>query len=891
MTDNVCKSNGGDTSNEQIRGANDVEDFTIVTNTWTSRRIEEITDKLYENVADCARRYRDLTDEQLKSARGCVSQGIKAVVTNGQELTFAQGDSIKETVRAGLARYARNNRLTEAIGAMSKIVDESVDAFVRVSRMDWTVERMEAIKRSAARSVEDFTSAPPTKLTESRINRIKTLVDESVAREARKGCVLTTALVERIKEIFAESIELYCVQNSLASAGDWTNDLRTLAGNCVDVATTSKGGRLQYLKDERVQRIGMFVYRDLMLFTRERRTGWADGQVKKMAAFAYKKVERYMNDEYKTWTPELIERIRTFVRDGVERCAGDDGAWVPELLAETTDEGVRAFLGKIASEIVERRIGEQTPPAPELVDKIKKVATESLKRYYDEHSLALTPELKEKFCLYLTRFAGVPENNKELLYPLWNSYKDYEGDDKEALLGKYTAALARHFKTARTEETPPKTREFLQQKGWNRDGRELELEQVIDCVYCGAGFTGDNGKLGGNPFYDLALFQRLKNAGAADNAYTAYRETCEEKLLAMIYSNRAGVLADLDAEEFYQEFQFNVFVDNYPYKGDAGLSAYLQKACARNLAKLKEQIMERGVLRNFDADLANVPQDDDDNQGSEPNNDAGLFETVKRNIDDALLNLKTVEVGGLEYNANARRLAYALRLGAAWAKEIELIGEEARLYMVTASAEKKRKRRKDKVSGAEKDGAASEEKDCERCKDEVPGTEKDGAESANNGRKRYVFGKPVAGSNEKQITGPELKYLCRQTKWLGSKVRRWLGAAYLKEQENDKKDQSQDKEIDKVFGAVQDEILTAIAKAYAPQAQRAGDKKLEERIRNAFEKWLSFQWRARLGELWCNGNKDVSEGVSNTVAAWIECVDRIDRETGEYRSFFNENQA
>ena len=51
----------------------------------------------------------------------------------------------------------------------------------------------------------------------------------------------------------------------------------------------------------------------------------------------------------------------------------------------------------------------------------------------------------------------------------------------------------------------------------------------------------------------------------------------------------------------------------------------------------------------------------------------------------------------------------------------------------------------------------------------------------------------------------------------------------------------------------------------------------------AWKDRLGQQWRNRLGNLYCKGNIDITRGVGKAIGVWLECVDRIDRNTGEYQ--------
>ncbi len=59
-----------------------------------------------------------------------------------------------------------------------------------------------------------------------------------------------------------------------------------------------------------------------------------------------------------------------------------------------------------------------------------------------------------------------------------------------------------------------------------------------------------------------------------------------------------------------------------------------------------------------------------------------------------------------------------------------------------------------------------------------------------------------------------------------------------------------------------------------------------------WQDFLSFFWRDNLRRLWRSGIEiEIAHIVSDSIAAWVECLSRIDPENGEYRSLFIDGEA
>lgn len=202
------------------------------------------------------------------------------------------------------------------------------------------------------------------------------------------------------------------------------------------------------------------------------------------------------------------------------------------------------------------------------------------------------------------------------------------------------------------------------------------------CLNHGLGFE-EGGVLGGDLFYDFTLVHRLSLGKREGNAYEAFRVVAEDKLLATIWKNRDGVLANIVVEDVYQETLTDILTGKSgDYSGKAGAASYWQSICVNRLLKLSEEA--RKIRFNNNAGERGEAQSEaqsleEDNVLVEARR-AYLLELIKKNIDAALRDLQPITVGNWTCDANQVRKIYARRLGVAWDRETVLIEQKAKRF-------------------------------------------------------------------------------------------------------------------------------------------------------------------------------------------------------------------
>lgn len=532
--------------------------------------------------------------------------------------------------------------------------------------MAWTDEQIEKIATQAREHVERFAQEVPTKLTPMRRARIRTIVKETIKPYARENHTLTPALKAEINGILSEEVDLYAEQRQTPLPPETIELLRNLIGRSVDFCA-ARYNTLTQDALECIQSLTRDVFRDMRRENEDNDEVGVENlpintielnEVDEITKNACRRIQTYA-EEYETWNYERIEHIGNSITQNIERYRGANQTWTNELYRQVKE----AACGDVATY-------DANLITPDLLTQMQEAAKKSLKLYVNEHWIELDFELKDKYALYLKRFAGVPEQNVQALPPLWDDLQSFKSEDTEVIIGKWNAALKHHYDTARNaNETPSATRNFLEQNGYPIDGRELSLTQVLDCIYCGRGFTGIRGALKGNVLYDLA-FTQLKIKG--NNACKAFDFICHNYLTREIENwaskNHGDVefLNEIEFEDWYDDLRSIITVDGKArgYRGDAGLNRFLIRVCERDW---KNRWDQRQLRLN---DLVNNDGNGDDSDPGQQTADEKqafvvdgrlpkLLAKVEDNIDIALRNV----------TEDLRRRVYRLHIIERWTSE------------------------------------------------------------------------------------------------------------------------------------------------------------------------------------------------------------------------------
>lgn len=202
-------------------------------------------------------------------------------------------------------------------------------------------------------------------------------------------------------------------------------------------------------------------------------------------------------------------------------------------------------------EIVEKAVGEFIPPVYPFEAEHRD--------FFENRKKVEKKDVERLFETWLNDFAG-----------LWDA-PEALAQDAPTVLAKWDALLFHHEASV----------------GFTKTRRE-----VAESIFQGQGFKGD-GKLGGNPFYDVAVAVAcMSRQGAGFTAFErAYRKKLTGKAVAWAskVQGRGVQTLDIDAfENWYDDFQTRILTDGLVngYGGKCGLLNYLAPILAQFLGRI-----------------------------------------------------------------------------------------------------------------------------------------------------------------------------------------------------------------------------------------------------------------------------------------------------------------
>lgn len=227
-------------------------------------------------------------------------------------------------------------------------------------------------------------------------------------------------------------------------------------------------------------------------------------------------------------------------------------------------------------EIVEKAVAEFIPPVYPFEAEHRD--------FFENRKKAEKAEIARLFETWLNDFAG-----------LWDA-PEALAQDAPTVLAKWDALLFHHEASV----------------GFAKTRREV-AESVFKCE----GFTGD-GKLGGNPFYDVAV--SVACASRQGNAFLAFERAYRKPLTAKAIAwaskvqGRGVATLEIDAFEYWwDDFQTRILTDGMvnKYGGKCGLLIYL--------APILTQFLGRVAVKAFQHANVSLSNDDgDDGKNYDP---------------------------------------------------------------------------------------------------------------------------------------------------------------------------------------------------------------------------------------------------------------------------------
>ncbi|MBP3532358.1 MAG: hypothetical protein J6K25_14475 [Thermoguttaceae bacterium] len=677
-------------------------------------------------------------------------------------------------------------------------------------------------------------------------------------------------------------------------------------------------GNLVEWRNSLLKKIRLFTHIDVIRFVRERQIQLSDEDIEDMVC--------HMNDcltndvdQYQAWIDDA--RIAQ-ICDIIVQCVGGVGVgeqWTNEMRTEAQQTAYAELEHWIDN--------EQTPWCDELKYKIGQIINQSIERYVEERCITFTPELKECFTRYLMRFAGVPGERVGVvdgqdLAPLWDSAENFNREDKETLIGKLVRSLKKHYDAAiENGEIPADTLVFLQER-WegNIDINTLSFHQVAECVYNGKGFKG-GGHLSGNPWYGLALIQ----AGRGNNhPWSAFDAQYRGLLYCIIIQNRWGVLQNLDVENFYCEIKEKTFYGAIAktYWGGLGLAQILTDYCQKELLA---QVDNQPIIIFNDMQPAQNDEQGDENDANQGDfggayqyngNDAEqndeyravqeLLEKLKFNIDETLCSLQPFIHYRREYTANRRRQAYALRFGVASAKEVDILKDAT--YGDINQADLTRLTRKTRWAVYRVRGKLNVTEPvlnllCQGVQKEVFNAFWQTYRAAGM---TALLKLEMAFNNKSEIrnfweTLNSLDKVVKSKKNVADNVEDITQT--INDARNSLEKIRGERDVQDWLRNYVDSVLERINSPADAEQKLEG---IETVVREIRENWenicepyfiqentiLSCDWRNRFVKLWLESsvrNDDTAGHIGEAIAVLLACIDRIDRETGDYNAFFEHN--
>ncbi len=408
----------------------------------------------------------------------------------------------------------------EQIRGDEKIVADCVN-FSIVPDMSWTPERIKAIEEIANRKIVEFANEFPTALTEGQVARFTAIIEREAEPHKRRNPALTPALIEKIAEIFAKSLEDYKYEDLPEQCDELAKALPKLTSECAKRCAEEYVESCEGKKRKGEMQLPTLTCELLGEIESTTHKGyetefWRDGSEDGIAAssserektrkafneaieFARKRVWTYACDEHQTWTDGLLKYLLEIGCAGVDS-VGKNNVW--------TDASLKKAKDVVGQKLDDYKKTHSETLTEKLFEDIKATAYNSLECFAYEHWFDLKSNklLADKYRSLLIFCVGVPVGGARRL-PLWPNKKRFDNEDIFALLRRWNATLKAQCNTAwNAKETPEATADFLREKGWETDCRKLSVDQVAECGANGFGFT-DGGRLGGNLYYDQAFVQ------------------------------------------------------------------------------------------------------------------------------------------------------------------------------------------------------------------------------------------------------------------------------------------------------------------------------------------------------------------------------------------------